>query len=267
MVYGGFSGIVLIQICLPHHKNKSFMTDNVTPMVVGFPLYDGVTLMDFVGATDVFSVAYGNFTPIWLAEEKRPIKTSAGTFVYPNYSFTDAHPPIDILYVPGGHADGVINNAMFNTAYQNFIKTIAARTQWTGSVCVGAFILAAAGLLNNCIVTTYWSQLNNLRLLENYCNIQIPEGYPRGVIDDQQKRFTGGGISSSVDLALMLVEKIKGKWMAEASQLYIQYSPDPPVHSGDPAQAPPSLLKDVLISQAGNTALYYGAVQRLLNAT
>lgn len=243
------------------------MTDNTTPIVVGFPLYDGVTLMDFVGPSDVFNVAYGYFTPIWLAQEKRPIKTSAGTFVYPNYSFTEAYPHIDILYVPGGHPDGVINNAMFNQAYQAFIKTVAAGAQWTGSVCVGAFILAAAGLLNNCTVTTYWSQLNNLRLLESFCNIKIPEGYPRGIIDEEHKRFTGGGISSSVDLALMLVEKIKGKWMAEASELYIQYAPDPPVHTGDPALAPPSLVKQVLISQAGATRLYYDAVQRLLTTT
>jgi cyclohexyl-isocyanide hydratase len=243
------------------------MDNAIQPMVVGFPLYDGVTLMDFVGATDVFAVAYGNFIPIWLAEEKRPVKTSAGTLVYPNYSFTDAHPPIDILYIPGGHADGVINNAMFDATYQNFIKATAAGAQWVGSVCVGAFILAAAGLLNNCTVTTYWSQLDNLRLLGNYCNIKIPEGYPRGIIDEQQKRFTGGGVCSSVDLALMLVEKIKGKWMAEASQLYVQYAPDPPVHTGDPATTPPALLKQVLISQADSTKLYYDAVQCLLNST
>jgi cyclohexyl-isocyanide hydratase len=240
-------------------------TENSNPVVVGFPLYDGVTLMDFVGASDVFSVAYGNFLPIWLAEEKRPIKTSAGTFVYPNYSFDETHPAIDILYVPGGHADGVINNAMFNQAYQSFIQTTAATAQWSGSVCVGAFIVAAAGLLNNCTVTTYWSQLNNLSLLANEYNIKIPSGYPRGVIDPTQKRFTGGGISSSVDLALMLVETIKGKWMAEASQLYIQYAPNPPANTGDPAQAPPQLLKQVLISQASTTKLYYDAVQRLLN--
>lgn len=241
------------------------METEITPLVVGFAIYDGVTLMDFVGATDVFSVAFGNFTPIWLAEDKRPIKTSEGTFVYPNYSFTEEHPTIDILYVPGGHADGVINNAMFNPAFQTFLKTTAAGAQWTGSVCVGAFILAAAGLLNNCTVTTYWSQLDNLRLLDKYCNIKVPEGYPRGIIDENQKRFTGGGISSSVDLALMLVEKIKGKRIAEASQLFIQYSPAPPVHAGDPSEAPPAILKQVIISEAGFTKQYYDAVQRLLN--
>ena len=241
------------------------MTDKINPITVGFPLYDGVTLMDFVGPTDVFAVTNGFFTPIWLAEQKQPIKTSEGTFVYPNYSFEENHPHIDILFVPGGHADGVINNAMFNKKFQSFIKQAAAGAGWAGSVCVGAFILAAAGLLNNCTVTTYWSQLSNFRLLRNYCNIKIPNGYPRGIIDEKQKRFTGGGISSSVDLALMLLEKIKGKWMAEASQLFIQYAPDPPVHAGDPSQAPPSVLKQVMISQAGTTRLYYDAVQRLLS--
>ena len=53
--------------------------------------------------------------------------------------------------------------------------------------------------------------------------------------------------------------------MAEASELYIQYSPDPPVYTGSPATAPPSLVKQVLISQAGATKLYYDAVQQILN--
>ena len=240
------------------------MADKITPITVGFPLYDGVTLMDFVGPTDVFASTVGFFKPIWLAEEKRPIQTSEGTLVYPNYSFQETYPHIDILFVPGGHADSLINYAMFNKSFQDFIKKAAAGADWAGSVCVGAFILAAAGLLNDCTVTTYWSQLGNLKLLREHCNIKIPDGYPRGIIDEEQKRFTGGGISSSVDLALMLVEKIKGKWMAEASQLYIQYAPDPPVHSGDPTQAPPAVLKQVMISQAGFTQQYYDAVQRLL---
>ena len=110
---------------------------------------------------------------------------------------------------------------MFNAAFQAFIKKIALEAEWTGSVCVGAFILAAAGLWNNCTVTTYWSQLSNLGLLREHCNIKISEGYPLGIIDEKLKRITGGGVSSSLDLALMLVKKIKGKWTAEASQLYI----------------------------------------------
>lgn len=233
-------------------------------MTVGFPLYDDVTLMDFVGATEIFAFAEG-FKPVWLADSIRPIKSSEGTMVYPNYSFKGKHPKIDILFVPGGGANGVINNGMFNKDFQDFIKKTSKTATWTGSVCVGAFILAAAGLLKNCKATTYWSQIPNLELLKDKFKLSFPkEKYVRGVIDTARKRFTGGGISSSVDLALMLVEKIAHKRIAEQAQLYTQYAPHPPVHAGDPSQAPKSLVKEMLKQGAAYDKLYYNAVQKLL---
>lgn len=235
-----------------------------TKIVVGFPLYDGVTLMDFVGATDIFNSAKGMFTPLWLADKKRPITTSEGMTVVPQYGFKDNFPAIDVLFVPGGRAQQLIDNAMFSSTYQDFIKKTAATAKWTGSVCVGAYILAAAGLLNNCIVTTYWSQLNILALLKNKLNIKIPVGYPRAVIDTRNKRFSGGGVSSSVDLALALVEKLTVKRTAEFTQLFNQYAPNPPVHAGDPSQAAPRLVEAVLFAQEPYTKLYKAAVERLL---
>jgi cyclohexyl-isocyanide hydratase len=237
----------------------------ITPLTVGFPLYDGVTLTDFVGPTDVFAYTQGYFTPVWVAAERRPIKTSSGTFIYPNYTFREKSPLIDILFVPGGHADGLISNAMFNKEFQTFIKQTAANAKWVGSVCVGAFILAAAGVLKGCTVTTYWSQVDNLRLLSKYCSIKVSKGYPRGIIDEKKKRFTGGGISSSIDMALMLAEKIKGKKFTEETQLFIQYAPNPPVHAGDPSTAPASVFKKVTAAEVGSTHLFYNAVQQLLN--
>ena len=235
-------------------------------MVVGFPLYDGVTLMDFCGATDVFAFprsAEAAFIPIWLAAEKKPVITSEGTYVYPNYSFTEKHPQIDLLFVPGGTVAGV-TGIMFNETYQSFIKKTATTATWVGSVCVGAFILAAAGLLKKCSATTYWSQVPNLALLKKKFNLKIPRGNPRGIVDKKRKIFTGGGISSSIDLALMLLEAIKGKAYAQSSQLYMQYAPRPPVHAGDPEQAPKKLVKKILQEQAGYTAAYYAAVQKIL---
>lgn len=240
------------------------MTEPIVPLIAAFPLYDGVTLMDFVGPTDVFTGTGGFIKPIWLAEEKRAIQTSEGMTVFPNYSFRDTYPAIDILFVPGGHAPDLINNAMFNNTYQNFIKQTAVTAQWSGSVCVGAFIIAAAGLLNNCRATTYWSQLNNLSVLSEKYNLTIPPGFPRAVIDTANKRFTGGGIASSIDLALKLVEQIKGKFMAESAQLFVQYAPDPPVNSGDPSQAPNAVYESLLISEAGFTKLFYEAAERLI---
>ena len=130
---------------------KKIKKPRIKTLVVGFPLYDQVTLMDFCGATEVFAfppAAEPAFVPIWLAAEKKPIKTSEGTFVYPQYSFSERHPAIDILFVPGGKADGV-TTVMFDDTFQSFLKKTAADASWIGSVCVGAFILAAAGLLKD----------------------------------------------------------------------------------------------------------------------
>ena len=233
-------------------------------LYVGFPLYEDATLVDFVGATEVFAFTDGLFTPIWLAAEKKPVKTSEGTMVFPNYTFKEKHPHIDILFVPGGGGGGV-SNAMFNKGIQDFIKKTAATAQWVGSVCTGAFVLAASGVLKNCQATTYWSQIPNLKLLKDKYNLTFPKGYPRGVIDTKAKRFTGGGISSSIDLSLEIVEKIFGKKRAQTTQLYIQYAPKPPVHAGDPAQAPKWLVKQMLENSKAYSKIYYDAVQKLLS--
>src|SRR5882757_1992235 len=235
-------------------------------LTVGFPIYDDVTLVDFCGATEVFSFPPGPenaFKPIWLAAEKRPITTSEGLHVFPNYTFKEKHPHIDILFIPGG-GTGLINNAMFNKDVQDFIKKTAPKADWVGSVCTGAFILAASGFLKDCKATTYWSQIPNLALLKKKLKLTIPKGNPRGVIDKKRKRFTGGGISSALDLALMLLEEIKGKAYAQNAQLYIQYAPNPPVHAGDPEQAPKKLVDQQLHDGIAYTKTYTDAVEKLL---
>lgn len=238
-------------------------TDKV--LTVGFPIYDDVTLVDFCGATEVFASPGGNglFKPIWLAAEKRPILTSEGLHVYPNYTFKEKHPHIDILFIPGG-GTGLIENAMFNKDVQGFIKKVAPSADWVGSVCTGAFVLAASGFLKDCKATTYWSQIPNLALLKKKLKLTIPKGNPRGVIDAKKKLFTGGGISSSLDLALMLVEKIKGKAYAQSAQLGIQYAPNPPVHAGDPEQAPKKLVQQQISDSAAYSQAYEEAVLILL---
>ena len=215
------------------------------PLIVGIPLYSDCTLMDFAGATQVFAAPFG-FKPIWLAAESS-ITTSEGVTVLPNYDF-DYHPRIDILFVPGG-GEGV-TAAMQNEVYLNFLRKAALTAKWKGSVCTGAFLLAAAGILINCKATTYWSQLQNLALLSQKLNISVAAGYPRFLIDEEHKIFTGGGISSSLDLALELVLRIKGKSAAEKTQLFIQYAPGPPVNSGDPSQAPAEITKQLKADSA-----------------
>ncbi len=229
-------------------------------IIVGFPLYPGCTLMDFAGATQVFSAPFG-FKAIWLAAEAS-ITTSDGVSVLPNYHF-DNHPPIDILFIPGGAETGVIN-AMQNEPYLQFLRTTAATAQWKGSVCTGAFILAAAGLLHNCEATTYWSLTPTLALLSEKMKLKVPQDYPRFLVDRKTKTFTGGGISSSVDLALQLVIEIKGVEIAQETQLFIQYQPKPPVDSGDPSTAPAAIVQKQREAGASYAAALAAEIQKLL---
>lgn len=229
-----------------------------SPLVVGFPLYEDATLLDFGGATQVFAFAGGQFKPVWLSlgGPQQPIRTSEGVEVRAAYAFDDpARPRLDVVFVPGGGAgvyepkkkkvSGVVGT-MLDPAFQRFIVTASQEAQWTGSVCVGAFILAVAGLLDGCEATTYWSQLENLAL---FPQITVAPGFPRYVIDFQARRFTGGGVSSSIDLALELVLFFNGTTAADQAQLSIQYAPDPPVRSGDPGQAPPRVTASVVEDQ------------------
>ncbi|MFL9484901.1 DJ-1/PfpI family protein [Chitinophagaceae bacterium LWZ2-11] len=230
-------------------------------LIVGIPLYNGCTLMDFAGATQVFAAPPSGFKPIWLAAEAS-VSTTEGVNVLPNYHF-DEHPPIDILFVPGGGSTGV-TPTMENDVFLNFLRKVNKHTTHTGSVCTGAFILAAAGILHNCSATTYWSQIPTLELLAKKMHLAIPPGFPRFLPDPQGKIFTGGGISSSVDLALDLVLKIKGKKTAELTQLFIQYQPGPPVNSGDPSTAPPAVTAELLKEGKSFTEAMTKAVKKLL---
>ncbi|NER50615.1 MAG: hypothetical protein F6J92_28895 [Symploca sp. SIO1A3] len=277
-------------------------TDFPNTKVVGFPLFDKVTLLDFAGATQIFADAEG-FTPVWLAPEMRPYQTSEKTVnitekkeeeeqqqpicIQPQFTFSDPNRPrIDILFCPGGASGSYDDNsgegngfigAMFDETYQDFVTEVANEEAYCyGSVCTGAFVLAAAGLLDGCTATTYWSVIEELR---RFPNITVPEGYPRVLINTEvggEKKvcFSGGGVSSSLDLALALVNHLSNDdpLVAQKAQLKSQYSPNPIINFGDPSEASQGMVeesefvKDVRQSQ--NSGFIYPtqcAVTKILN--
>lgn len=224
-------------------------------MRVGFPLYQGCTLLDFAGATQVF--AFADMTPVWLAATKDPVKTTEGVEVLPGGTFDDPGGSIDIVFVPGGGE--AVAKEMLDPVLVGFVREAGKAASWAGSVCTGAFILAAAGLLDGYEATTYWSQRENLAL---FPKIKVSAGYPRWVIHGN--RFSGGGVSSSLDLAQELVSLISGPTASMTAQLSIQYAPDPPYQSGDPAQAPPEVTKQVLKGQKKFTEKMRKAVEKVV---
>jgi cyclohexyl-isocyanide hydratase len=227
-------------------------------IVVGFPLYPGCTLLDFAGATQIFAYT-DTFTPVWIAASRDPVPTTEGVSVMPNATFDD-HPPLQVIFMPGGGSEGV-GAAMLDPVFQQWLKRTASQADWVGAVCTGAFILAAAGLLDGCKATTYWSARP---VLELFPGIEVIAGYPRWHVDEEKKRFSGGGISSSLDLALRLVEVIGRVEQARLTQLRNQYAPQPPLHSGDPTEASPELVISVTQSQVAFTAGLVAATRQVL---
>ncbi|MFY9820111.1 MAG: DJ-1/PfpI family protein [Thermoanaerobaculia bacterium] len=226
-----------------------------TKMRVGFVLYDGCTLLDFAGATQVFAFA-PEFEVVWLAPTMQPITTTETVQVLPHCTFEDAG-ALDVVFVPGG--GDKVGTVMQDPVYVDFVRTAGSQAKMAGSICTGAFLVAAAGLFDGYEVTTYWSQRENLSL---FPNLRVAAGYPRWVIHGN--RFSGGGISSSIDMALEIVNTVSGPTQSMTTQLSIQYAPDPPFRSGDPSQAPPEVTAAVLKAQEDFTAAIKAGVDAVL---
>ena len=226
------------------------------PKVV-FPLYEGSTLLDFAGATQVF--AFAGFTPVWAAVSLDPITTTENVQVLPRDTFDGVRQKgaVEILFVPGGGPQ--VSEAMQDATMTGFICDVGRQARYAGSVCTGAFLVAAAGLFDGCEVTTYWSQRENLAL---FPNLRVAAGYPRWVICGN--RFSGGGISSSIDLALELVNLISGPTRSMSAQLADQYAPSPPFTSGDPSQAPPEITSAARADGQDFSATIRLAVEKVL---
>lgn len=95
-------------------------------------------------------------------------------------------------------------------------------------------------------------------------NLKIASGYPRYLIDDENKIFTGGGISSTLDLVLELVLRIKALEIAQKAQLFIQCEPKPPIDSGDPSVAPIAVTQELEAAGTGYTKALTVAVKNCL---
>ena len=115
-----------------------------------------------------------------------------------------------------------------------FLREQAKGARYVTSVCTGALVLGAAGLLRGYRATTHWL---SLPLLEMFGAIAVEE---RVVVD--RNRVTGGGVTAGIDFGLLLAAILRGETVAQQIQLQMEYSPDPPFACGSPATAPKALV-------------------------
>ena len=195
--------------------------------------FDEVEALDFAGPYEVFtcasrvSVKHGlgeaPFKVFAVAERMAPVKARAGLALMPDYSCAD-HPPIDLLVVPGG----VVTAELEKPRVLDWIATQAASARITSSVCTGAFLLGAAGLLAGRRVTTHWEDLDDLRQL---LAVRAPTAR---VVDgvrwvDEGALLTSAGISAGIDMSLHLVSRLVSPELARltARQMDYPWNPQP----------------------------------------
>lgn len=202
-------------------------------------LYEGFTALDCIGPYEVLSRLPG--AELTFVARKAGVVTSDTGFLRITATRgIDEVSEADILLVPGGPGDHAVMRDELTLAW---IRRLHEKTTWTTSVCTGALILGAAGLLRGLRATTHWASLEELRALG------AEPVKARAV--ESGKIVTAAGVSAGIDMALRLMQRIVGDDMARAVQLGIEYDPDPPFDAGSPEKVPAevadmlrSLLKD-----------------------
>lgn len=207
-------------------------------MRVTILLFDDLTALDAIGPYEVLSRVPG-WQVQFVAESAGPLKVDSGaTSITATASFGEVE-QTDILLIPGGIGS---RQLMKDEATLAWIRKAAASAKWITSVCTGALLLGAAGLLERRRATTHWLSLDRLRELGA---IPVAE---RVVIDGNV--VTAAGVSSGIDMALTLVGQEAGPEAARAIQLAIEYDPQPPYDSGSPTKASPATIEIVTAGAA-----------------
>jgi cyclohexyl-isocyanide hydratase len=196
---------------------------------VGMLVFDGMTHLDMVGPADMFARVPGlEIVTIGLSLD--PVTTDSGTRVLPDVTIAGA-PPLDLLFVGGGPG---MTGLLDDDALLEFVRTSGRTAKWVTSVCTGALVLGAAGLLDGYRAATHWAVMHLLPAL----GAEPVEA--RVVID--RNRITGGGVTAGIDFALTIIATLWGEELAQLIQLASEYDPQPPFRTGSPRTAPPELV-------------------------
>ncbi len=207
------------------------MTDN--SIQFGLLIFPNIQQLDLTGPYEVFA-SWPRALVRLIAKTIEPVTASTGLVLRPDASFEDA-PQLDVLCVPGGLG---INALMEDEATLDFVRRQSEGARFVTSVCTGALVLGAAGLLRGKQATTHWASHHLLKTLG------AKPVHARVVRDG--KLVTGGGVTAGIDFALTLIAELAGKEVAEAIELNLEYAPAPPFNAGSPETAPAEVVQTVL---------------------
>ncbi|RQP28078.1 DJ-1/PfpI family protein [Burkholderia ubonensis] len=220
---------------------------------IGFLVFPGVQQLDLTGPHDVLaSLPDAAAHLVWKTRE--PVASSSGLALTPGHTFADC-PPLDVICIPGGTG---ITGLLSDRETIDFVRERSATARYVTSVCTGALLLGAAGLLRGHRATTHWAFH---ALLEPLGAVPVRERVVR-----DGNLITGGGVTAGIDFALTIAAELAGDEEAQAIQLELEYAPAPPFDAGSPDTAPAGVVTRVRERSAANLARRRQAIERAVVA-
>jgi cyclohexyl-isocyanide hydratase len=203
--------------------NLIMMTQRKSIGIVIFPEFQ---LLDVAGPLELFGASDG-VQPLLIAARRDPVSPVLWQHhtITPEFDFTSA-PHLDVLFVPGGPG---IRHAIACSETRAFLRERSQKATYITSVCTGALVLGAAGLLVGYRAATHWLYMP---LLEMCGAIPVD-----GRVVKDRNRITSGGVTAGIDFGLHLIAALTNQREAEKAQLRLQYAPAPPFQSGEPHKA------------------------------
>ena len=198
---------------------------------IAIPIFDQLTALDCVGPYEVLSRLPGACVH-FVAAEPGLKRTETGMLALNADLALDELTEPDIIVFPGGFGTRAL---MHDEEMLDWVRTAHAASQWTTSVCTGALVLAAAGILDGLEATTHWMFLE---MLSEHGAVPV-----RRRVVEQGKVITAAGVSAGIDMALTLYGRLAGDELARAVQLGIEYDPQPPYDCGSPEKAPAEVVE------------------------
>jgi cyclohexyl-isocyanide hydratase len=203
---------------------------------IGLLAFPNVQQLDLTAPYEVFASMPGvTVHLVWKSLD--PLLSSTGLSLIPTQTF-DSCPPLDVICIPGGIG---VNPLLEDAETLAFVRRTAQAARYVTSVCTGALVLGAAGLLNGKRATTHWASHG---LLEKFGAIPV---HARVVRDGNL--MSGGGVTAGIDFALTLIAELFDADKSQLIQLQLEYAPAPPFNAGHPDTAPANVL-DTAMEQA-----------------
>ena len=219
------------------------------PFRIGFLVFPEITQLDMTGPWELLIKLPGaEVMLVWKTRD--PVRAGGGMMLTPDIAYAEC-PRLDLVCVPGGNG----TNALLNDEETlSFLRRQAAGATYVTSVCTGALVLGAAGLLKGKRATTHWMSMD---MLPAFGAIPVRE---RVVIDGNV--ITGGGVTAGIDFGLRVIAEIAGEEVARIIQLGVEYNPQPPFDAGSPERAGPALTQRTREMAAARQAERAEAVNR-----